>query len=97
MAEQSVAELARSVLEPVKQVKLVFLFGSRAGAKPRQDSDVDMAVYRDPKPGRRQKERAWEALERALGAEVDLVDLNDCPACPWPTFFFRGAVFQNPT
>lgn len=29
MAEQSL-ELARSVLEPVKQVKMAFLFGSRA-------------------------------------------------------------------
>ncbi|MBC7348058.1 MAG: nucleotidyltransferase domain-containing protein [Clostridia bacterium] len=80
MAEQALVELARSVLEPVKRVKMAFLFGSRAGARARPDSDMDIAIYWDPRPSRRQKEQVWESLEKALGTEVDLVDLNDCPA-----------------
>ncbi|MCR4418577.1 MAG: nucleotidyltransferase domain-containing protein [Clostridia bacterium] len=80
MSKQSVVGLAKSILEPVEQVKMAFLFGSRATARARSDSDVDIAVYWEPRPSRRQRERVWEGLEKALGTEVDLVDLNDCPA-----------------
>lgn len=79
MAEIPEANLVRTVLEPMRQVRLAFLFGSRARGRARRDSDVDVAVYWEAKPSRRQRERLLEALENALGAEVELIDLNDCP------------------
>lgn len=70
MAEQALVELARSVLEPVKRVKMAFLFGSRAGARARPDSDMDIAIYWDPRPSRRQKEQVWESFEFPFSSMV---------------------------
>ncbi|TDA68830.1 MAG: nucleotidyltransferase domain-containing protein [Clostridia bacterium] len=74
-----VVEKARSVLEPVRAIRLAFLFGSAARGRLRQDSDIDVAVLWEGRPTEKQKERLWAVLEEALGVPVDLVSLNDCP------------------
>ena len=44
------AEMARRFRQH-KDIRLVFLFGSRAGGRYRVDSDVDLAFWLDPWPG----------------------------------------------
>jgi len=64
-------------------VVFAYLFGSVARELDRPDSDVDVAVYFEPDldAGERFKQalRLGVDLERALGREVDVVDLGDAP------------------
>jgi predicted nucleotidyltransferase len=64
-------------------VRFSYLFGSRAGGRATEESDVDIAVAFDPSttPEARADRllRLGVRLERALQTPVDLVDLADAP------------------
>lgn len=77
--ENQTFKALRDVVDRFPRVRMAFLFGSRARQKARRDSDVDVAVYWEGAPGRREEEALWAALEKAAGTDVDLVRLNDCP------------------
>ena len=77
--ENQTFKALRDVVDRFPRVRMAFLFGSRARQKTRRDSDVDVAVYWEGAPGRREEEALWVALEKAAGTDVDLVRLNDCP------------------
>lgn len=70
-----VAELAAR-LEPQADVAVAYLFGSRARGTARPNSDVDVAVLLDESAD---LHRRRLDLMTTLGAEVDLVILNDAP------------------
>jgi predicted nucleotidyltransferase len=67
------------LLAPCEPV-VVYLFGSRAHGRSRQDSDMDLAVL----PGRSLQPMAWFDLQGRLGEElgvdVDLVNLAEASA-----------------
>ena len=64
-------------------VVFVYLFGSVARELDQSDSDVDVAVYFEPGFDAKQRfehaSRLGVELERALGREVDVVDLEEGP------------------
>lgn len=64
-------------------VRFSYLFGSRAGDRASEQSDVDIAVAFDPSiPPETRADRLLRLgvlLERALKAPVDVVDLADAP------------------
>jgi predicted nucleotidyltransferase len=77
--EQTIADTCRAHPD----VAAVYLFGSVARGAARPDSDVDVAVLFTHAPPHRLNSPRFELageLERALGAPVDLVVLNDAPA-----------------
>jgi len=70
-------------LEPLDEVRVAYVFGSRAGGRARADSDLDVAVRLDPAlddlERGRAKLRIVAALTDALGAmgeRTDVVDLD---------------------
>jgi predicted nucleotidyltransferase len=67
------------------EVRLAYLFGSRALARAREESDFDIAVLVDGATARDERGRTIRRLAGKLGREVssahlDLVILNDAPA-----------------
>ncbi len=65
---------------PKREVLAVYLFGSRAAGKSGKNSDVDVAVLLTPAAAKRAFDfqlRRQEELARILGADVDLVILNE--------------------
>ncbi len=74
-----------SVVARVPSVRLAYVFGSRIVGRPRDDSDLDLAVLYDRALGARAREEArrdlldllTEALGR-LGERADIVDLARC-------------------
>ena len=58
-------------------VLVAYLFGSRADGRPRPTSDVDVAVLFGRPTGLLERERLAGRLQDVLGAEVDLVVLDD--------------------
>lgn len=79
--ERLIEQLGEVIAE--HPVAFAYLFGSAARERARQDSDVDVAVHFEP--GLDAAERfepclqLGVALERALGRDVDVVDLEDAP------------------
>jgi uncharacterized protein len=74
----SLADLIRDVLAEFPEVELAALFGSTARGRARAGSDVDVGlVVDDPSPERFAEISAH--LHRALGRDVDLVDLSAAP------------------
>ena len=66
-------------LEPLPGLRLALLFGSSACGTNRTDSDVDIALLGDtPLSGDARLALAAD-LDRALGREIDLVDLHGVP------------------
>jgi predicted nucleotidyltransferase len=74
------SELGRR-LSGFQCVRFALLFGSRAGGKPRADSDWDLAVYLSDElsPEERFSERLRLAAELEDLGRIDLVVLNDAP------------------
>jgi predicted nucleotidyltransferase len=75
----------RSALDELTDVKLAFLFGSRAAGRGRDDSDIDVAVLLDEDSARADRGQTVRRLAAHLGrfvsaAHLDLVVLNDAPA-----------------
>lgn len=74
-----------AVLAEMPEVRLAYLFGSRALARARKESDFDIAVLVDDATARDERGRTIRRLAGKLGREVssahlDLVILNDAPA-----------------
>lgn len=69
------------LLERHDAIHFALLFGSRAGGRPRQDSDWDVGVYVDPAltPMQRFELRCQLAAELEEVGDVDVVILNDAP------------------
>ncbi len=67
------------VIEEFDEVRLAYLFGSVAAGSARPSSDVDVAVLLTPGAGQAVLDRLIDALERASGRTVDLVDLSLAP------------------
>ncbi|HVS14900.1 MAG TPA: nucleotidyltransferase domain-containing protein [Thermoanaerobaculia bacterium] len=74
----SIADRIREALAGLPEVELAALFGSAARDRARPDSDVDVGlVVDDPSPERFAEISA--RLHRALGRDIDLVDLSAAP------------------
>jgi uncharacterized protein len=74
--------LRRVLATAPSEVVAVYLYGSRARDEARSDSDVDLAFFRttaSPLTLRAQPYALASVIERALGLEVDLVELNRAP------------------
>ena len=74
-SEELTADLAAR-LEAEPDIAVAYLFGSRARGNARPNSDVDVAVLLD---GGVDTHRRQLDLMATLGANVDLVILNDAP------------------
>src|SRR2546428_1335131 len=84
-ATLSVMQLAKEIrkaLEPIQEVRVAYLFGSRAGGRVRKDSDLDVAVSLARNADRHATQRRiLDALVGSLGAlgeQADLLDLDNC-------------------
>lgn len=68
-------------LEAVDEILFAYLFGSRAGGRPRPDSDWDVAVFLDPALSARERFDIRRRLTVDLEdlGRVDVVVLNDAP------------------
>lgn len=65
-------------------VLMAFLFGSVAGGKARDDSDIDIAVYFEEGFIVEDVNVMWTELEKLLQCDVDLIILNnDNPTLAW--------------
>lgn len=74
-------DLLHDRLEAVDEILFAYLFGSRAGGRPRPDSDWDVAVYLDPALSARERFDVRRRLTVDLEdvGRVDVVVLNDAP------------------
>ena len=68
-------EFGRAVM-----VRVVVLFGSRAVARDRASSDVDLAVALDEPIDELRRQRIEASIGAALGVDTDLVDLLSAPS-----------------
>jgi predicted nucleotidyltransferase len=69
----------QNALSSTPQLKLVFLFGSRAHGQPRPDSDIDLGVLADAPLSTKQRIDLVERVAQATGLPVDIVDLHGEP------------------
>jgi predicted nucleotidyltransferase len=70
-------ERVRRVFLDGAALQIAILFGSRARGAARPDSDMDLAILPvDPELPRRDENEFVAELERATGAQVDLVHLG---------------------
>lgn len=60
--------------------RVIVLFGSRALARDRASSDVDLAVALDTPINEFQRQRIEASIALALGVDTDLVDLSSAPS-----------------
>ncbi len=71
----------RQILEARDEILFAYLFGSRAGGRPRPDSDWDVAVFVGP--GLSERERFDLRVQLGLDLEeigqADVIVLNDAP------------------
>jgi len=84
----------QSFFENEKEVVFAYLFGSHATGHAREKSDVDIAVYLDPKSKQDQFEKRlglMAGLSKLLKKEVDVIVLNT--ASP----FLKHVVFKEGT
>src|SRR3989344_2265608 len=77
--EEAVVEKLKVYFEKRADVRMAFLFGSRAGGRARARSDWDIGVYFARGQNEAEKE-IWADVERITAREVDLVVLNRAPA-----------------
>ncbi|HUH12546.1 MAG TPA: nucleotidyltransferase domain-containing protein [Longimicrobiales bacterium] len=79
---EAVLGALRQVLAGASDVRFAYLFGSIAKGRPRESSDVDVAVSLDAADAAARQDRvfALEAeLERLVGRTVQVVVLDDAP------------------
>jgi predicted nucleotidyltransferase len=81
----SVSEGLTRALGDMAEVRLAYLFGSRAMGRARPDSDIDVAVLLDEASAAAERGAVIRRLAGRLGREVsstllDIVVLNDAPA-----------------
>ena len=71
-------KIIRDYFSKVKNISIVYLFGSVAGANERTDSDIDIAVLSDRgKLSFEEKIKMITDLIQRTNREIDLIDLND--------------------
>ncbi len=73
------AEVAR-VLGGLAALRAAYVFGSRVAEEAGPDSDLDVGVLLDHKPGLDEIVRLEQRLEAALDLRVDVVDLGSASA-----------------
>jgi predicted nucleotidyltransferase len=66
------SEAVRAVFEKYHGIRAVYLFGSQASGAAREESDVDLAVFAEPRSFR---ERKLDLLADLAAAGLDRVDL----------------------
>jgi len=81
----SAVERLGKALAEMPEVRLAFLFGSRARGQARKDSDFDIAVLVDDRLASEDRGKLIRSFAARLGREVssrllDIVILNDAPA-----------------
>jgi hypothetical protein len=84
-ATDETAERLRAALDGLPDVRLAFLFGSRAAGRARPDSDIDVALLLDDQSAGAERGATLRRLAATLGrsvsaAHLDLVILNDAPS-----------------
>lgn len=85
----AVPEVAR------REVQAVWLFGSHARGEATDASDVDLAVLASPPLGL-ERVRVIDAVGRATGGEVDVIDLSTAPpALAWEILTSGRLVFEQ--
>jgi len=72
-------EVAR-VLGDLPTLRAAYVFGSRTQGLARPDSDVDVGVLLDHKPGLDEIVRLEDRLQARLGMRVDVVDVGSASA-----------------
>lgn len=73
---QHISQLIRTAVAHMKDISLVYLFGSAASGRMRPDSDIDIAIAGNtPFSWERLQEIRIE-LSRALRREIDIIDLT---------------------
>jgi uncharacterized protein len=82
---RSSADRIGQALGELNEVRLAFLFGSRARGRAREDSDFDIAVLLDAEAARADRGKTVRRLAGRLGrvvssALLDIVVLNDAPS-----------------
>ncbi len=85
---------AVSYLKYHPKVILSFLFGSQAQNRAAVYSDVDIAVYLAKPYNDKDIHSIWNALEDAIGKDVDLIILNTAPpGIAWTSM--QGEILVN--
>lgn len=82
--DPTVEDRVASVLRASPDVVVAYLFGSRAGGRPRRDSDIDIAVIFRGSLGRKERFglrcELGGSIAAAGGAEfADVIDLEEAP------------------
>jgi hypothetical protein len=81
---ETLEDRLRAVISRGPKLRLAILFGSRARGSARPDSDVDLGILPAAKLSAQQENDLAVELERAAGAPVDLVVLDQArPALRW--------------
>lgn len=71
--------ILQRLLAEEPHVELAVLFGSRASGRATSASDVDLGLRFAPDASSAQRQSLSNVLERALGAPLDLIDLDEAP------------------
>jgi predicted nucleotidyltransferase len=83
---EELADGVRAAIEPISEVRVAWLFGSRASGCARPDSDLDVAVAFESRLDDIARGQArldvLEALARALGELGETADVVDVDAAP---------------
>ncbi len=83
--DSSIGDRLAEALREMPDVRLAYLFGSRARGRSRADSDIDVGVLLDDEAAREERGAVVRRLAGRLGrvvssALLDVVVLNDAPA-----------------
>ncbi|WP_258360067.1 type VII toxin-antitoxin system MntA family adenylyltransferase antitoxin [Moorella sulfitireducens] len=82
--DDKIYEQLKSYFNERQNIRLAFLFGSRARGRAGAASDVDIGVFLEPGYTRQDIYQMWNELEDMLGTKVDLLDLNEAtPSMAW--------------
>ncbi|GEA17687.1 MAG: uncharacterized protein PWR22_1484 [Moorella sp. (in: firmicutes)] len=100
--DKKIYKQLKSYFNEQQNIRMAFLFGSRARERAGADSDVDIGVYLEPGYTRRDIYQMWNELEDMLGLKVDLLVLNETtPSLAWTALkgkrlFIRDQSFYIP-
>lgn len=97
--KSAIVETLHRYFVSVESVSFAFLFGSAAQGRQTEDSDIDIAVYFNPRQDEidiesdsidENEDAIWDEIEKLTGSSVDLVVLNRAPATLVHTVFDKG-------
>lgn len=82
--DKKIYKQLKSYFNEQQNIRMAFLFGSRAKGRVRPGSDADVGIYLEPDYTRQDIYRIWNELEDMLGLKVDLLVLNETtPSLAW--------------